>query len=288
MIKTPTPLQSLQHPILEEKMLKIWVKRDDLTDSEIMGNKWRKLKYNIEEAKYLGKESMVTMGGAFSNHIAATAAAGSRFGFKTIGIIRGEELNSDSNHTLRAAEKHGMKLNFVDRAVYRDFRADPSSIVESYPKAYFLPEGGTNDLAIKGCEEILDEIDILYDLVICPVGTGGTFCGLAAALRKNASLLGISALKGNFIKSEVRVLLKRQGISNPNLTINTQYHFGGYAKRNAELLEFMDWFEETFSISLDPVYTAKSFFAVWDMVKSDKFEKNLRIILLHSGGLQGR
>ena len=265
----------------------MYVKRDELTHPEIMGNKWRKLKYNLEAAQNQGNKQLITMGGAFSNHIAATASAAKEFGFDAVGIIRGEELNEDSNATLQKAVADGMKLIFVSRTDYKEYRQNPSLLKERYSHSYFLPEGGTNHLAIRGCEEIIDEITHEFDLIACPIGTGGTFCGLVKSTKANQQVLGFSSLKGYFIQEEVGEMLEKYGITNQNHEIYTNYHFGGYGKTTEELIEFMNWFEENFQITLDPIYTGKCFFGVWDMVKRNKFEKNLRIVLLHTGGLQG-
>ena len=287
MIKVPTPLQRLHHTLLEEKGITLYVKRDDLTHPEVMGNKWRKLKYNVRQAQDQNLTTLITMGGAFSNHIAATAAAAKHAGLKSIGIIRGDELNSKSNPTLQFASARGMELRFVPREAFRNLRQNPDKLKMSNPQAYFLPEGGTNELAIQGCKEIIQEIEDDFDLIVCPIGTGGTFCGLAACITSKQQLLGISALKGGFIQTEVNQLAHSYGISLRNCTINGDYHHGGYAKTTPQLIDFINWFKENFDIQLDPVYTGKSFFGVWDMVKKNKFEKNLRIVLLHTGGLQG-
>lgn len=285
MVQLPTPIEELYEPLFIEKGLRIFVKRDDLLHPEIMGNKWRKLKYNLIEAKNQGSDTIVTFGGAYSNHIAATAAACQELGFNSIGIIRGNELNPDSNPTLQFASKKGMKLTFIKRDEFRSMRDNPNQIMVDYPTAYILPEGGTNGLAIKGCAEILKENDNEYDLVICPIGTGGTFCGLITGSHKNQKILGVSVLKGDFIKNDAISLLDRDKCH--NFEINIDYHFGGYGKTTSELIDFINQFKEKFNIQLDPIYTGKSFFAVWDMIKRDKFEKNLKIMLLHTGGLQG-
>ncbi|WP_425389477.1 1-aminocyclopropane-1-carboxylate deaminase/D-cysteine desulfhydrase [Ekhidna sp.] len=286
MVKLPTPTQELKHPLLDEKEIKLFVKRDDLIHSEIMGNKWRKLKYNLQKMKEDGLDSMVTMGGAFSNHIAATAAAAKAYGFKAVGIIRGEELHEFSNETLKTASENGMEFQFVDRNTFRNWRTNPDQLKVRFPKHYFLPEGGTNELAIKGCTEILKEITVPHDLVVTPIGTGGTMAGLIKSANQSR-IVGISSLKGNFIHQEMEVLLNRNKVINRNYELITDYHFGGYAKIKPELIDFINWFKEIFKIQLDPIYTGKSFFGVWDMIKNDKFEKNLQIVLLHTGGLQG-
>ncbi len=265
----------------------MYVKRDDCTHPEIMGNKWRKLKYNLEEAGRNQSRQIITLGGAYSNHIAATAAACKYFGFQSLGIIRGEELNEESNPTLKKAKENGMELLFVNRTEFRQIKQNPTKFLSAYPNYYFLPEGGTNFLAIRGCSEVIEEIEIGFDVIACSIGTGGTFCGIADSLAQNQQLVGFSALKGSFIRDELNLLFKEYQINHPNFEINTDYHFGGYGKVTSELIDFIDWFKEYFKIQLDPIYTGKCFFGVWDMVKKDKFEKNLRIILLHTGGIQG-
>ncbi len=286
-MKLPSPIQELEHPILAEKEVRLFVKRDDLIHKEMMGNKWRKLKYNLEEAKNQGCSSILTFGGAFSNHIYATAAAGAEFGFNTIGIIRGEELHTNSNPTLRFAASKGMDLRFVDRKTFSNLREDPIRLKRTEINSYILPEGGTNEFAVKGCKELIKEINIDFDLIALPIGTGGTFCGVLDGVQEWQTVIGISCLKGSFIKQELEKLTSDFAIDNSNYQINTDYHFGGYGKTTGELVDFINWFKEVFAISLDPIYTGKCFFAVWNMIINDKFEKNLKIILLHTGGLQG-
>lgn len=287
MAELPSPIQELDHPILQEKKIQLFVKRDDLIHDEIMGNKWRKLKYNLFEAKEAGKKRLVTLGGAYSNHIYATAAACCQHGFESVGIIRGEELNPNSNTTLQFAVSQGMQLRFVDRSSYKKLRTDPSSLLAEYPNSYILPEGGTNKTAIKGCSELVDEIRFDFDVLSLPIGTGGTFCGVLDRVKAHQRVLGVSSLKGDFIHTEIENLIKKFNIRPGAYSINNAYDFGGYGKTTPELIEFINWFKENHNIPLDPIYTGKSFFAVWDMIKNDKFEKNLRIVLLHTGGLQG-
>ncbi|MEO9871653.1 1-aminocyclopropane-1-carboxylate deaminase/D-cysteine desulfhydrase [Ekhidna sp.] len=285
MVALPTPTQEIIHPLLREKHIRLFVKRDDLIHPEIMGNKWRKLNYNIEAMRQEGKKTLITMGGAFSNHIAATAAAAKIYAFEAIGVIRGEELNTKSNTTLELASKNGMTLEFISRQNFKDIREKPSLLTDKYPDYYFLPEGGTNDLAIKGTKEILEEIEIEFDVLATPIGTGGTFAGLLAS-SSSEKILGISSLKGSFMHKEIADLLKKNSIDRSNYQLSTDYHFGGYGKTTSELIDFINWFKEKFNIPLDPIYTGKSFFGVWDMIKKGKFEKNLKIVLLHTGGLQ--
>ena len=287
MATLPTPLQKLSHPLLTEKEVELYIKRDDLIHAEIMGNKWRKLKYNLQAMKEANLHKLVTMGGAFSNHIAATAAAAKENNLSVVGIIRGNELNAESNPTLSFAREKGMNLHFVDRTSFKKIRESPELVKKKFSDHYFLPEGGTNALAVKGCEEIIPEIDVDFDILVTPIGTGGTFAGLLNSAKDHQKILGISSLKGSFIHSEISKLLDYLHISNENYEIIDTHHFGGYGKVNNELIDFINWFKENFEISLDPIYTGKAFFGVWDMIKSDKFAKNLKIVLLHTGGLQG-
>lgn len=265
------------------------VKREDLNHPVISGNKWRKLKYNLQEAKKLGHTQILTFGGAYSNHIYATAGAGQESGIKTIGIIRGEE-HLPLNPTLSFASKSGMELHYMDRATYRR-KSEPDIfklLKQQYGDFYLIPEGGTNALAIRGCEEIIQEIDIDYDYLCCPVGTGGTITGLISGIKGKSNILGFSSLKGDFLKREVTHLLEQYGNSFSNWSINTDYHFGGYAKTKPALLNFMSEFEQQHKIPLDPVYTGKMMFGIYDLVHSGFFPEGSKIVALHTGGLQGR
>lgn len=287
MVNVPTPIQTLVSEEAEKRGIHLMMKRDDLIHPAIMGNKWRKLKYNLEEAKRNKAETLITFGGAYSNHIAATAAAAKEFGFKSIGIIRGDELNSDSNLTLSEASKNGMKLIFESRIAFRNIKNDFSELQKKYPNSYLLPEGGTNELAIKGASEIIGEIDQEYDYLLVPIGTGGTMAGLLQSIGENKILIGVSSLKGSFIHKEFKELIKNNGIGKTNYTIFDQYHFGGYGKVTDPLISFINEFKASQGIPLDPIYTGKMMFAVTEMMKNDFFPDNSKIIALHTGGLQG-
>ncbi len=266
--------------------LKVVIKREDLIHPFISGNKYRKLKFNIKEAKESNEKSLLTFGGAFSNHIAAVAAAGKKYGFKTIGIIRGEELRfkKDLNPTLQFAKTCGMHLKYVSREAYRtkmdtDFI---NNLREEFGPFYLIPEGGTNDLAVKGCEEILQADDLEFDYICCAVGTGGTISGLINASKKHQQVLGFPALKNDFLHQDIRKFAK-----NKNWELVTDYHFGGYGKINTELITFINKFKSDFGIPLDPIYTGKMMFGVFDLVKSGYFPENAKILVIHTGGLQG-
>lgn len=285
----PTPIISIHDPQLAKKGVELLIKREDLNHPVISGNKWRKLKYNLQEAKKQGHNRLLTFGGAYSNHIYAVAGAGREFGFETIGIIRGEE-HLPLNPTLSFAKTAGMQLHYMDRATYRR-KSEPDIIKllkQQYGDCYLIPEGGTNALAIRGCEEIVAEIDTDFDYLCCPVGTGGTVAGLISGLKGKSNVIGFSSLKGNFLQKEVGQLLEEEGSHFTNWIINTDYHFGGYAKTKPALLDFIKGFEEQHHIPLDPVYTAKMLFGIYDLIQSGQFPPGTRILAVHTGGLQGR
>jgi len=286
-VKENTPVQILDHPVFEEKGVKVMVKRDDLTHPEIQGNKWRKLKYNLQQAELEEKKTLITLGGGFSNHIAATAAAGKYFQFNTIGIIRGDELDEKMNLTLVKAANYGMKLYFVDRETYRKLSENPESLLAYATDAYVLPEGGTNAYALKGCKEILNGIDEDYDQVAVSIGTGGTFAGILDSLHGEKKLLGFSALKGNWIEKSIHDLLQINGINYTNFDVLSEDKFGGYGRFNQELIQFILEFNQQFAILLDPIYTAKLFYSVWDMIKNEQIARGTRLLIIHTGGLQG-
>lgn len=262
------------------------IKREYLLHPYISGNKFRKLKYNLEEAKRKDKHTLLTFGGAFSNHILAVAAAGKEFGFKTIGVIRGEELmhNYLDNPTLRKSEEFGMEFVFITREEYRNKNEEEfiERLKYNHGDFYILPEGGTNALAVKGCEEILNTEDDEFDYICCPVGTGGTISGLINCSKPCQKVLGFPALKGDFLTEDIRKFAKTD-----NWELITEYHFGGYAKVTTELIDFMNEFYVQYKIPLDPIYTGKMVFGIFDLIKKNYFPQNSKILIIHTGGLQG-
>jgi 1-aminocyclopropane-1-carboxylate deaminase len=283
LINIPTPLIEIFDDLFVENDVKVFVKRDDLTHEHVSGNKFRKLKYNLLEAKNMGFKKILTFGGAFSNHIAAVAEAGFLFGFDTLGLIRGDELNAESSPTLKFATQKGMKFEFVSREAYRN-KADLTSV---FSNEYFvIPEGGSNYLALKGVAELLEE-QLYPDYICTAVGTGGTMAGLLSNVKYEGEVLGFTVLKnGDFLKDEVSFFLEKDFPENAEL--ETRFHFGGYAKYNDELLSFIKTFESKHDFLLDQVYTGKMFFGVYQKIKEGFFKKGTRIVLLHTGGLQGR
>lgn len=293
MLLTPhaTPELEVHDSVLTRADVRLWVKRLDQVHPLISGNKWYKLKYNLLHAREQGMTTLLSFGGAYSNHIHAIAAAGSAYGFETVGVIRGER-HDPLNSTLQFAFDHGMQLHYIDRQTYRDKNSPIvlQGLVEHFGDFYLVPEGGTNDLAVKGCAEIINDIQQDFDLLACACGTGGTLAGLISGLQGRRPVLGVAVLKGaGFLNDDVRALLAQNHCDELNhWQINLDYPFGGYAKHTDELLNFIRHFEQQHNIPLEQVYTGKLMYALWDLIKAGKFDPGTRIMALHSGGLQGR
>ncbi len=264
----------------------LFIKPEYLINPVISGNKYRKLKYNLLEAKNLNQRTLLTFGGAYSNHIAAVAAVGEAYGFSTIGIIRGEELfdQIEANPTLEFAQNRGMSFQFISRAAYRTKSSESfcKSLIQEYGDFYLIPEGGTNALAVKGCEEILSQDDAAFDYICCPVGTGGTISGLINSSLPHQKILGFPALKGSFLQEEIAKFATKT-----NWELITDYHFGGYAKINEELISFINAFKSQYQVPLDPVYTGKMMYGIFDLLEKGYFPKGSKILAIHTGGLQG-
>ena len=288
----PSPLMEITAPVFVQRGIRLLVKRDDRVHPVISGNKWRKLKYNLLEARRLGYSRLLTFGGAYSNHLAAVAAAGKQLGFSTLGIVRGERV-LPLNPTLKYVGLCGMELKFVSRTNFRN--KNRNSIIEDLkinPNAYYiLPEGGSNCLALKGVVEMVDELTgqlgTAPDFLCTACGTGGTLAGIVSGLRGRGMAIGIPVLRGGFMKKEVSTFLKK---CSPEAATNYQiidgYHFGGYAKFRPELIDFINSFYKNHHIPLDPVYTGKPAFALFDLAAKGFFPKGATVVLLHTGGLQ--
>ena len=275
--------QEISLPVLKEKDIRLFVKRLDKVHPFISGNKWFKLKYNLIEAKKLGHDTLLTFGGAYSNHIAATAFSAKDKRFKSIGIIRGEE-NFPLNPTLHFARENGMELHYVSRADYR-LKSTPvflDKLKSQFGDFYLLPEGGTNELAIKGAEEILDANNT-QDYICCSVGTGGTIAGIINASNHKQKVIGFPAIKGS------DHLLKdvTYWVNNKYFKFINSYYYGGYAKISKKLIHFINEFYKTQDIPLDAVYTGKMMMGILDLVAKDYFPKGSSILAIHTGGLQG-
>ena len=281
-----SPVQELENPFPEPVNIRLFLKRDDLLHPQVSGNKWRKLKYNLLAAREQGYRTLLTFGGAYSNHLYATAAAGQVFGFNTIGLVRGDELaQKPLNPTLTFCQSCGMHLHFLSRTDYRrkdapDFLAD---LIPQFGPCYILPEGGTNALAMRGTAEIMPELitqlGVAPDYVCCPVGTGGTVAGLAQSAPAGTQVLGFLALSGGDVDWHLPVA---------GLNLIRDYHFGGYAKTTPELLDFIRDVEKQTGILLEQVYTGKMLYGIYDLARTGYFPAGATVVAVHTGGLQGR
>lgn len=285
-LRLPSALEPLEDDRLRAAGVDVWLKRDDLIHPDVPGNKWRKLKYNLDEAARTGQRTLLTFGGAYSNHIRATAAAGQHCGFSTIGIIRGEE-HLPLNPSLSFAVNHGMRLSYMSRAEYRH-KSDPDLIAglrRKFGEFYLIPEGGSNDLGVRGCAEIPAEIAIGFDAICCACGTGATLAGIAAGLSERQRAVGFSVLKGGaFLERDVAVLQQAAfGTRSANWRIEHGFHFGGFARRNAELDTFIADFAARHGVALDWVYVAKMMFGIYSLAEQGIFAPGSRIIAVITG-----
>lgn len=292
-----TPLQRLEHPLFEQHRITVWIKRDDLNHPQIQGNKWHKLKYNLAAAVQQGKTGLLTFGGAYSNHLAATAYAAQRFGLSSIGLIRGDELADHPekwSHTLTNAHAHGMQLHFLSRADYRrrhhaDFL---KALIAQHPHAYLLPEGGSNALALKGVGELMDEIERQlpsWTHLFCAVGTGATLAGLIKHAQPAAferTLYGVAALTpADSLKPQIQAWIGQKTSLNWQLL-----HFqqaGAYAKLPPTLAALKEEWETRWQLPLDPVYTVKMVYGLFAQLQQNRLPRGAQVVLLHTGGLQG-
>jgi 1-aminocyclopropane-1-carboxylate deaminase len=289
----PELLQPILHPTAASRGVRLLLWRDDLLNPDLPGNKARKLKYNLLQAKAEGHTRLLTFGGAYSNHLAAVAAAGRLYGFATTGLVRGEE-HLPLNPTLARCVADGMQLHYLDRATYRR-RAEPAFLAElqqQYGPAYLLPEGGTNPLALRGVAELIGEVrrHTEFDAVAVAAGTGGTLAGLALGVVQAgypARVVGVAALKrADFLRDEVDKLLAAAGAPDASYELHTGYHFGGYAKLPAELRAFIRQFEADYGVLLDPIYTSKLLFGVLDLIALGHFAPGSTVVAVHTGGQQ--
>jgi 1-aminocyclopropane-1-carboxylate deaminase len=282
----PSPVEVLDDERLDAAGVRLLLKRDDLIHPDLPGNKWRKLRYNLEAAQAAGVSRLLTFGGAYSNHIRAVAAAGTLYGFETVGVIRGEA-HEPLNSSLQVAVERGMRLTYLDRSTYRR-KTDPDVIDRLHAEFgdfYLLPEGGSNALAVRGCAELVGEISEEFDIICCGVGTGGTLAGIAAGLAPGQRAIGFASLKGgDFLSDDVAALQgDALGEVTGNWEIETGYHFGGYAKSKPELVAFVDDFEARHGLRLDWVYVAKMLYGVYDLVARGRFPAGTRIVAVITG-----
>jgi 1-aminocyclopropane-1-carboxylate deaminase len=289
-LQLPSPLQEIKDSLLSEKDLRLFIKREDQIHPVVSGNKWRKLKYNLIRAQAEGHTTLLSFGGAYSNHLHALAAASHAAGLKSIGVVRGEEL-STLNTTLLDAKSNEMELYFISREDYKNKTKEYfiNALREKFGNFYLIPEGGYNEEGMKGCGEIIQEIEIDFNVICTACGTGTTLAGIIHSLPEGKKAIGFPVLKGgDFLYEEINNLLSSSFESkNKNWHLESNYHFGGYAKWNQNLLDFMHTFEQKQDILLDQVYTGKMMYGLFDLIGKDFFPKGTTLIALHTGGLQG-
>ena len=283
-----SPITQIHSPLLKDKQVSLFIKRDELIHPVIQGNKWRKLKYNLINAYDNNQQTLLSFGGAYSNHLHALAAAGKEFGFKTIGVIRGE-FTPPLNPCLQDMSDWGMQLEYVTRLQYKqkttqDFLADLEHKLGPF---YLIPEGGNNQSGREGCAELLDELDTEYDYICCEIGSGATLSSLLLNNKNpNTQFLGFSVMKNTEIEKEFNENLPQKDILSKWKIIH-QYHFGGFAKSTAELNDFIRQFKKIHNIQLEPVYSGKMLYGIEDLISQDHFKKQTKILAIHGGGLQG-
>jgi len=276
--------QEISLPILNKYNKKIYFKREDLIHPIISGNKFRKLKYNIKEALKINKTHLISFGGAYSNHLLALSYIGKLYGLSTLGIIRGEELlKKKLNSTLQKCNDFGMKFVYVSREEYRKRNHIKyiDSLQKLYKDSFIIPEGGTNHLGVKGCEEILTKKDEDFDVICCPVGSGGTISGLINSKNKNQKVLGFSALKASGINNVISNF-----VNNNNWELYDDVFFGGYSKVDNRLVSFINETYSSTGVLLDPIYNSKMLFRIINLILIDKWIYGDKILIINTGGLQ--
>lgn len=281
-----SPLEELLDEKFRSRGLRVFVKRDDLLHPEVSGNKWRKLKYHIQAYQKGAYQGILSFGGAFSNHLAATAAACHELGIKSVGIIRGKHVDI-GNPTLSHCMEHGMELRPVSIAEY-DKYARNAIAFPGYESFMKIIEGGEGKLGVKGCSEIKDEIEEDFDTIMVPIGTGTSFIGVLESLEQNQKIIGVSAVKGADIHSYIEEKIVTYELpKSSNWTVIEENYFGGFAKVDKSLLDFKKDFEAKHGIVLDYIYTAKMFYHLFRLIEEAYFKEGSKIICIHTGGIQG-
>jgi 1-aminocyclopropane-1-carboxylate deaminase len=277
-----SPVHQIKNKLFDDQSLKVFIKRDDLIHPIISGNKWRKLKYLLKQAQAENKTHLVTFGGAYSNHLLAAAAA--KFGFRSTGFVRGEEVN---NNTLFLCHLHGMTLLFTDRESYRDKPVLFDQYFADDRDAFFIDEGGASTAGSKGCSEMIDELTETYDYIFCACGTGTTAAGIINGITRHGlptQFNGIPVLKnGEFLRNEI----DKFSTEPAQYELHTEYDFGGYGKVTDELIAFVKQFVAATGILIEPVYTGKMLYALYDLASQGYFSPGSRILAVHSGGILG-
>ncbi len=293
-LQRPSPITQLDEPLLADKNIQLFIKRDELIHPVIQGNKWRKLKYNLLAAAEQSANTILSFGGAYSNHLHALAAAGRLFNFNTIGIIRGER-PATLNPSLQDMQAWGMQLEFISRA---DFRKQTSTefiqqLKQEYGAFYLIPEGGNNAAGRQGCSELLDELDQPYDVICCEVGSGTQFSALVSGhatssqAAHNTHYLGFVVMKNPALLQQLKDYFQQQQVTYSNWSLNHDYHFGGFARADDTLHAFIRQFKQQQAIQLEPVYSGKMLYGIYQLIEQDYFKPGSRILAIHGGGLQG-
>lgn len=276
------PNQALSLPVFEKMGVQVFVKREDLLHAEVSGNKFRKLKYNLQQAQKEGCDGLLTFGGAFSNHLAATAAAAHACGFQSVGVVRGDELaHKPLNPTLAYCQSKGMQLHFVSRELYKQKEKGIERLLEKYPSFYILPEGGSNPWAVQGCSEILNDRDALFDTLAVAVGTGGTMAGLIQSAMPQQEVVGYQVVDDVAIPQQIRTF-----VGHNRWTLDPTHKTVGYAKTPPELVGFAIEVANQSGIVLDPLYTGPMLWRMVQQLKSNTWTHGNRILVIHTGGLQ--
>jgi 1-aminocyclopropane-1-carboxylate deaminase len=295
-LNIPSPLQQVKTSFSTEFEIDLWLKRDDLIHPEVSGNKWRKLKLNIERFKHGKYEKILTFGGAFSNHITATAAICKALNIPCIGIIRGDELTPESNFTLKRAADQGMELVFVSRQDYkaRYEKYYHNLLRNQYGNVLIVEEGGANFYGVMGVNELTTEVEKEPDFWVTAIGTGTTSAGLLLGSNK-AKVIGVPVFKdGGFIREEIREYLLYAGLTDEEiqekmdqLILATDYGFGGYGRYTKELIDFINDTYTEITVPFDQVYTGKMFYALKALIQKGSIPQKSSVYALHTGGLQG-
>lgn len=293
-LQRPSPITQIEEPLLADKNIQLFIKRDELIHPVIQGNKWRKLKYNLLAAAEQSANTILSFGGAYSNHLHALAAAGRLFNFNTIGIIRGER-PATLNPSLQDMQDWGMQLEFISRADYRKRESAEfiQQLKQTHGAFYLIPEGGNNAAGRQGCGELLNELSDTYDVICCEVGSGTQFSALVSAhasslqAANHTHYLGFVVMKNPALLQQLKDYFQQQKIAYGNWSLNHDYHFGGFARASDTLHEFIRQFKQRHEIQLEPVYSGKMLYGIYQLIEQDYFKPGSRILAIHGGGLQG-
>tara|TARA_Y100000994_G_C15703961_1_gene446543 strand:+ start:3130 stop:4020 length:891 start_codon:yes stop_codon:yes gene_type:complete len=286
-LNIPSIITKINCNLFVKKEVKVFIKRDDLIHNIISGNKWRKLKFNFQLAKKEGYNQILSFGGEYSNHLHALSYAANQLGFKSVGVIRGDK--KKLNPTLSFCKSQNMNFHYLDRSIYRSFKYSKKTLFDLqklFGKFYIIPEGGNNHLGVKGCQEIVTELDCDFDYICSPVGTGCTASGIISSINSNQQFIGFCAFNKTFEQHNSIVnYCNSELYSNWHLIADN--HFGGFAKINSNLIKFVSQFYMDYKIKLDLIYMGKLFYSLFNLIEKGYFPSNSKIIVLHTGGLQG-